>query len=330
MKLKILSQTEVVKAITMAEAIEAVKKAFIQLSEGQADVPLRTNIPVPEQRASVLFMPAYLKESEALGTKIVTVFPRNSEIKVPTIQALILILDVKTGRPQAVMGGAYLTALRTGAASGLATDLLARTEARVVAIFGAGTQSRMQLEATWTVRRINKVLVYDIEPKKTTIFIDEMKARPEFSPLEIRAVQSPANAVQEADIICTATTSFQPVFDDQDLKAGVHINGIGSYTPEMQEVPSETVRRAVVFVDSRQASLAEAGDLIIPLKKRHISGTHIKGEIGELASGKIQGRTSDEEVTFFKSVGVAVQDMAVAKLVFDRSQELGLGLEVEI
>ncbi len=330
MKLKVLSQRDAAQAITMAEAIDSVKTAFIQLSEGQAEVPLRANIPVSEQDGSVLIMPSYLKKSAALVAKIVTVFPRNSESDVPTIQALVIVIDPKTGSPQAVMDGGYLTALRTGAASGLATDLLSRTEVQVVAVFGAGVQSRTQLEAVCTVRSIQKVWVYDIEPKKTEHYVAKMIQRPEFSRMDFRAANSPAEAVREADIICAATTSSQPVFDDRDLKPGVHINGVGSYRPNMQEIPAQTVQRAKVFVDSRQAALAEAGDLIVPLEEGQISESHIYGEIGEVASGKIAGRTSEEELTFFKSVGVAVQDAAVASLVFGRSQELGLGAELDI
>lgn len=330
MKLKVLSQRDAARAVTMAEAIEAVKTAFIQLSEGQAEVPLRANIPVPKQEGSVLIMPSYLRKSGSLGTKIVSVFPKNLEKDVPTIHALIIVIDPETGIPQAVMDGGYLTALRTGAASGLATGLLSRADAQVLAVFGAGVQSRTQLKAVCTVRGIKKVCVYDIEPEKAGRYVTEMKERPEFIGMDFRAVDSPAEAVRGADIICAATTSAQPVFDDQDLKPGVHINGVGSYTPAMQEIPAQTVWRANVIVDSRQAALEEAGDLIIPLEAGQILKSHIQGEIGEVASGKITGRTSEEEVTFFKSVGVAVQDAAVASLVFGRSQELGLGTEVDI
>ncbi len=330
MKLRIISQREVAQAISMAEAIEAVRKAFIQLSEGRAYVPLRTKIPVPSREGSVLFMPAYLWESEALGSKIVTVFPQNREKNLPTIHAVVMVIDAETGRPQALMEGAYLTALRTGAASGVATDLLSREDVRVVAIFGAGGQSRTQLEAVCAVRSITKVWIYDIEVKKASAFFEEIKDGFEHVPIEFKVANSPSEAVHEADIICAATTSSRPVFDDEDLKVGVHINGIGSYTPEMQEIPGQTVQRAKVVVDSLQASLEEAGDLIIPLNEGRISKSHIHGEIGEVAAGKISGRLSDEELTFFKSVGVAVQDVVVASVVFNRCQELGLGSEVEV
>lgn len=329
MKLRVISGEEVARAVQMAEAIEAVKNSFIQLSEGKAQVPLRTQLQVKE-KGSTLFMPAYLAESAGLGVKIVSVFPQNIEYGLPTIHAVVIVLEAATGRALAIMEGAYLTALRTGAASGLATDLLARQSARVAAIIGAGAQGRTQLEAVCTVRSLEKIWIYDIDRKKAQEFKEEIEGRDQPIPENILVADSPRQAVREADIICAATTSPAPVFDDSDLKDGVHINGIGSYTPHMEEIPAETVLRARVVVDSREAALSEAGDVIIPLKQGIISEDHIYGEIGEVASGKIPARESEEELTFFKSVGIAVQDVALASLVFRRSADLGLGREVEI
>jgi alanine dehydrogenase len=330
MKLKILTREEVAQAVNIAEAIETVKKAFIQLSSGKAEVPLRAQVPVEKRQGIILFMPAYLADSDALGAKIVSVFPDNQKKKLPTVHAVVIVVDEETGRPTAVMDGTYLTALRTGAASGVATDLLSRKDARVVAIFGAGTQSRSQLEAVCTVRSIAKVWVYDVAPRTAAVYVEEMTKHGQPIPEDIFVAESPQQAVSGADIICAATTSFRPVFNDSDLKPGVHINGIGSYTPEMQEIPAPTVVRSRVIVDSRQAVLAEAGDLIIPLDQGLISERHIHGEIGELAAGRISGRESEEEITFFKSVGLAVQDVSVAALVLRRASKLGLGLDVDL
>jgi ornithine cyclodeaminase len=330
MKVKIISRNDVAQAVSMAEAIKTVRKAFIELSSGKTEVPLRANISVKKRKGATLFMPAYLTESDALGAKIVSVFPGNRKMRLPTVHAVVVAVEARTGRPAAFMDGTFLTALRTGAASGVATDLLARKDARVVAIFGAGTQSRTQLEAVCAVRAVEKVWVYDVKAKAAKAYVREMKKRGSPIPEKIFAAQSPKQAVREADIICTATTSYRPVFDDADLKPGVHINGIGSYTPEMQEIPARTVVRAKVVVDSRQASLAEAGDLIISIGGGLISDKHIHGEIGEVASGKIPGRQSEGETTFFKSVGLAVQDVAVAALVLRRAKKLKLGLDVDI
>jgi ornithine cyclodeaminase len=314
----------------MAEAIEAVKEAYIQLSAGEAVVPLRTPVPVAKRDAVTLFMPAYLSASDALGAKIVSVYPGNPALGLPLIHAVVIVVDAATGSPTAVMDGTYLTALRTGAASGVATDLLARQDARVAAIFGAGAQARTQLEAVCTVRVIEKVWVYDVVPGMAETFVQYMRQRGHPIPGDISVAGSPAQAVREADVVCTATTSSAPVFDDADLRPGVHVNGIGSYTPEMQEIPPQTVARAKVVVDSRLASLAEAGDLIRPMQQGLITADSIHGEIGEVAGGKIPGRQSHNEVTFFKSVGVAVQDVAVAKLILQRAADLNLGTEVEL
>ncbi len=330
MKLRVLSGAEVRRAVTMAEAIQAVREAYVQLSAGQAEVPLRTPVPVEKRDAVTLFMPAYLAASDALGAKIVSVFPGNPARGLPLIHAVVLVLDAETGCPVALMDGTYLTALRTGAASGVATDLLARPDVAVAAILGAGAQARTQLEAVCTVRKIEQVWVYDMDRRAADAYVAEMKARGKPIPADMAVAESPAQAVRHADVICTATTSRTPVFADADLKPGVHINGIGSYTPEMQEVPVETVVRARVFVDSRLASLAEAGDLLIPLRQGLLTETNICGEIGQVAAGLLPGRTSAEEITFFKSVGVAVQDVAVASLILRRAAEMGLGAEVEL
>jgi len=330
MKLKILSRDEVAKAVNMAKAIETIKKAFVQLSSGKAEVPLRTQIAVEKRNGVTLFMPAYLTDSDAMGAKIVSVFPDNQKKRLPTVHAVVIVVDAKTGRPMAVMDGTYLTALRTGAASGVATDLLSRKDARVAAIFGAGTQSRTQLEAICTVRAIKKVWVYDVVPRITRAYVKEMKTCGSPIPADIFVAESPKQAVREADVICTATTSFKPVFDDADLKSGVHINGVGSYTPDMQEIPARTLVRSKVVVDSLQAALAEAGDLIISIEGGIISKEFIHGEIGEVAAGKIPGRESEEELTFFKSVGLAVQDVSVAELVLRRAEKLGLGLDIDM
>ncbi|MEW6232701.1 MAG: hypothetical protein AB1566_10385 [Chloroflexota bacterium] len=330
MKLRILSKKDVQRALPMLECIEVMKAAFAQLSAGQATVPLRTQLPVPAHQGVTLFMPAYLAQSGDLGAKVVSVFPRNPARGLPTIHAVVIIVDGETGVPVALMDGTYLTALRTGAASGAATDLLARRDSHVAAIFGAGTQGRTQLEAACAVRPITRALVFDRNPAQAAQYVDELRARGAPFPADMRVAASPEEAVRQADVICTATTSTTPVFDGSQLRPGTHINAVGAYTPQMQEVDAETVRRAKVVIDSHQASLAEAGDLIIPLQQGLIAQSHIHAELGEIVAGLKPGRERDDEITYFKSVGVAVQDVAAARRVLDRAAELGLGVEVEL
>jgi len=330
LKIKILSQKNVQQAVSMAHAISAVKDAFIQLSAQEAVVPIRSQIAIAKDKGISLFMPAYLEKSHSLGVKIVSVFPDNPSKNLPTISAVVVILDADTGRPQAILDGTYLTALRTGAASGVATDLLAKQDSPTAAIFGAGIQGRTQMEAVCTVRSIEKIWVYDPDTSAADKCVQELKKKGTPFPQDISTASSPEQAAAQADIICTATTSFLPVFNNEFIRPGVHINGVGSFTPEMQEIPAETVVRAKVFVDSVSASWEEAGDLIIPLQKGLIEKTHIRGELGEVALGKIAGRDSMDDITFFKSVGVAVQDVSVAQIILQTADKLGLGLDVDL
>ncbi len=232
--IRILSRRDVQRAVTMAEAIETVQAAYIQLSRGEATVPVRLVLEVPEHDAVALYMPAYLPRSGGLGAKIATVFPHNPEAGLPTIYALLVVNDAHSGAPLAVMEAGYLTALRTGAASGVATRLLARPDAHVVAILGAGDQGRTQLEGVCAVRDINQVWVYDMNAEFAQRFALEMSKRGGRIPHDIRVASSSREAVRDADVICTATTSKSPVFADADLKAGAHINGIGSYSHKRQ------------------------------------------------------------------------------------------------
>jgi len=330
MRLRLLSKKDVQCALPMKECIELMKAAFAQLSSGQAHVPLRSQLPVTAHEGVTIFMPAYLAQSGDLGVKVVSIFPNNLKVDLPTLHAVVLVIESKTGIPMALMDGAYLTALRTGAASGVATDLLARKDSRVLVLFGAGGQGRTQLEGVCTVRPITKVLVCDVDPKRAKDFVEEMKGRGAPIPNDIRFIASVEEGVREADIICTATTSNKPVFDGKALRSGTHINAVGAYTPQMQEVDSETIRRAKVVIDSRQASLVEAGDLIIPLQQGLITEKHIYAEIGEIVAGQKAAREFKDEITYFKSVGIAVQDVAAARRVLDKATEMGLGQEVEL
>ena len=327
MQLRLFSAADVRRALPMAEAIAAVKAGYVQLSAGRAQVPLRVHLSVGDGD-STLIMPFYAPDDGgALGLKVVSVFDSNPPRGLPLIHALVLVVDAATGAPQALIEGSSLAAIRTGAASGAATDTLARPEARVVALFGSGAQARRQLEAVCTVRPIERVQLYSLVGAEA--FAAEMAG---YGPIpnDIVIAESPRAALAEADIVCAATTSRTPVFDGRDLRPGTHVNGIGSFTPEMQEIDATTVRRARVIVDSRAAALVEAGDLIIPLRAGEIDLDHISTELGEVLAGAKPGRTSAEQITFFKSVGVAVQDAVAAQLVVRNGAALGLGRMVEL
>lgn len=325
----ILNAEDVRRALPMDQAIRAMKDAYRSLSDGTAVVPLRTRIAIPNGEALSLFMPAFVssQEGNALAVKVVSLFPTNPPRGLAYIQAAVLVFDAETGQAIALLEGSTLTAIRTGAASGAAIDLLAREESKVVAVFGAGAQGRTQLEAACTARRINTAYIFDSNSEKAKSFAEEMKHK-HAVPNDIRVASSAKEAIENADVICTATTSLKPIFDDRDVKAGTHISAVGSYTPDMQEVPAETLRRARIFVDSRSASLEEAGDLIQPLRAGLFDESRICGELGELVSGKILGRQSADEITYFKSVGIAVQDAMAAQVALKNAREMKIGVDV--
>jgi ornithine cyclodeaminase/alanine dehydrogenase-like protein (mu-crystallin family) len=313
----------------MRDAIDAVRRAFIELSTGSANVPLRIALPQAKHDGVTLFMPAYLRDSESLAVKVVSIHNRNAERRLPLIHAIVVVIDPATGQPVAAMEGGYLTALRTGAASGAATDLLARSDAEVAAVFGAGVQARTQILALAAVRPIERFWIYARRRENVEALIAEMQPRLGSS-IELLAAESPSQAVREARVVCAATTSSTPVFDGEDLLAGAHVNGVGSYTPEMQEIDSATLRRASkIVVDSRAAALAEAGDLIVAIERGEMRIEDVYGEIGEIAAGLKAGRENDEEITYFKSVGNAAQDAVVAQAIYQRALQENLGIEID-
>lgn len=311
--LRVLSANDVVQALPMAEAIDGMKEAYAQLSAGQVTAPLRSHVDIPAHNGVSLFMPAYLTKSNDLTVKVVSVFPENRQRDEPVIYAAVLVLDAHSGRPAAVLEGSALTAIRTGAGSGAATDLLARHDAMTVTILGSGVQARTQLEAVCTVRTITSVRVYSPNDSHAREFALAMAGRGPI-PDAIEVVDDPDEAVQGADIVCTATTSIKPVFDGHGLKPGAHVNAVGSFKPEMQELDPETILRSLIVVDSRESVLAEAGDLLIPIASKVIDESHIHAELGEIINGNRPGRTDSRQITCFKSVGVAAQDAVAGRI----------------
>jgi ornithine cyclodeaminase len=326
--MRILSADDVRRAVTMPAAIDAVASAFVQLSTGRATVPLRAHLQQRVHESHTFVMPALLEESGGLGLKVVSVFPHNAARHgLPAIHALVVVLNAATGQPAAVLDGSYLTALRTGAASGAATRALARPDARVLAIIGAGVQAYHQVEAVCAVRPIERVIIVNRSRERAERLAAMLRERAIAPHIDIAA--SSVEALTQADVVCCATSSPTPVFDDASLRPGVHINGIGSFTPQMVEVPPETVGRAYVVVDQQTAAWAEAGDL------QHARGLGLLDEsqtveLGAVIAGIVPTRTSDDQITFFKSVGNAVQDIAVAQLALREAERLSLGIDVDL
>jgi ornithine cyclodeaminase/alanine dehydrogenase-like protein (mu-crystallin family) len=309
----------------MTAAIDAMRTAFTALANGRAIMPQRVHIDMDSPEGTALFMPAAM--DTALGVKTVTLFPENPGMGLPYIQGAYCLLDGTTGTLTALMDGGALTAIRTGAASGVATDLLARADVDSAAILGAGIQARSQLEAMCCVRPIVQARVFDPHRANAELFAVEMS---ETLGITVEVSDSAAAAICDADLVCAATVSETPVFDDADLPGGVHLNAIGSYKPHVQEIPAETVLRAKVVVDELAAALAETGDLIIPIEAGQMTAEHIHAELGEIVTGRKPGRTSDDEVTFFKSVGLAIQDLTAAETAMHNAREQGIGIEATL
>jgi len=320
--MRILSADDVRAAITMPDAIAAVREGFIALSTGRATVPVRTMLPMPD--GLTLYMPAYIHGEPVSTVKIVSVYPGNPAKGLPTIIGRVLVLDSTSGEPLALMDGTSLTAIRTGAASGLATDLLARPEASILGVIGAGVQARTQIEAVCAVRPIQEIRIYS--PNRAQEMADELRGR--YS-VRIVVCQSGHDALLGADVIVAATNSKTPVVHVDDVSPGAHINGVGSFTPQMQEIGPNVVSCARVVVDHIESAWAEAGDLIIPRDQGIILEQHAQIEIGEIAAGLAPGRETPEQITFFKSVGNAVQDAATAARVLAAAEARGLGQTVQ-
>lgn len=322
----ILNKNDVASVLEMSDCMVAVEQAFAELSEGSAVLPLRIGITPPEGLS--LYMPAYLKKMEALACKVVTVYKNNPvKHKLPTTIGKVLLQDPATGDVICIMNGGYLTAVRTGAVSGVATKYLARKDKKQVAgIFGAGVQAKMQLWAICEARNIVKAFVYDISGTATDAFISEMSVK-----LNLEIIRATtAEELLQADIICTATSSPSPLFDGNKVREGTHINGIGSHTPTLRELDSAIVKRSKFVGDSKEACFKEAGDLIIPVNSGEIPEDHFYAELGEIITGKKQGRVNEKEITLFKSNGLAIQDVAAAKLVYEKALAAGIGIQVEI
>ncbi|NHJ04122.1 MAG: hypothetical protein EAX90_04820 [Candidatus Heimdallarchaeota archaeon] len=323
---KILSTEDVKQALSMQQAIETIKEAFIQITENKAIIPPRIHLGIPKFKGDSLIMPVFIPNIKKIGLKVINLFSDNPKKNLPLIHALVLIFDSTNGYPIAMMNGSYLTALRTGAGSGVATDLLANKDSRIISIFGAGEQGRTQLEAVCSVRQIRKAFIFDINKKRAKEFAEEMSDK-----LSIPILVSESNQeLKEADIICTATNSLTPVFSDKDIKSGVHINAIGSYKPNIREIPSEIIQKAKIFVDHKESCLSEAGDLIIPIKEGIITKDNIIAELGELLTKNTYSRKSNKEITLYKSVGNAVQDIITANQILNNAQKLNLGIKITL
>jgi len=325
----LLSRDDVASVLTMPDCIAAVESAFAALASGAANMPQRAVIKVEDHHGIFLGMPAYLGgDTECLGLKLVTVYPDNpAKHDLPTTLGTLMLCDPATGAVNAIMDAGYLTAVRTGAASGVATKYLAREDAKVCTVFGAGVQARKQLEAVHHVRPLEKAFVLDLSVEAREAFARDLSAE---LGIDVEAVDDAETAVRASDIIVTASSSPTPIFDGDWLKPGTHINNIGSHAPATRELDTKTVVKSYFVADLKAANMAEAGDILIPIEEGAVTEDHIKASLGEIVTGEKPGRADAEQVTVFKSCGLAIQDVSTALAVVKAAKAKGVGTEVSL
>ncbi len=330
MPILVLSHTEVLELLPINECIARMRAALVALAAGEAYQPLRTIIRPPDAQGLMGLMPAYLSggtaHQAAFGLKAICIFPGNPAKGLDSHQGAVLLFSAETGELLAMMNASAITAIRTAAVSAVATDLLARTDACHLAIIGSGVQARSHLSALSQVRSITRCRIASRRFEHAQEFAEEM--RPDFS-FALEPVETVEQALEGADLIVTATTAAEPIVRREWISAGAHLNLVGSSTPGAREVDSETIAAASLFVDRRESTINEAGDYLLAVRDGVIGPDHIRAEIGEVLKGDKPGRTSPEEITLFKSLGLAIEDLFAAEYLYRRALESNTGTWVE-
>lgn len=321
----VLSQTDVERLLPMGTCIDLMAETLSALARGETILPLRTILVIPEGAFAV--MPAYLARPATIGAKIITVFPKNHTTEYDSHQGAVLLFDPDNGSLAALMDATSVTTIRTAAASGVATRALARTDASSLAILGAGVQGHSHLEAMCAVRPIKSLRVWSRDARHAQALADAGRDR--FG-LDARVFDRAADAVRDAHIVCTTTSSTEPVLLGEWLSPGTHINAVGASQPHARELDSAAVVRSRLYADRRESALKEPGDIIVPLQEGEIGPDHIVGEVGEVLIGRAPGRGSDSEITLFKSLGLAIEDLASAAHVYAEAVRTNTGVRVEI
>ena len=324
---RLLTEQQVHSLLPMPDLIAAMESALAKFSAREVLQPVRSVLTVGPTKAYFGLMPAYVPSPASLGAKLVTVFGENHKRDLPSHLATILLLDPETGALQAIMDGRYITEARTAAVSAVSTRFLAKADAATLAIIGSGVQARSHLEAYQLVRQLKEVRIWSPKQRSREQFVDDMGGH---VPIPIVACDSAEAAVRGADLIVLVTSSPTPVIDDAWVSKGAHVVCVGACRPNQQEMPPALVARSRLYVDSKAAALVESGDVVMNITAKLFDETHIRGEIGELVLGRVAGRASADDITVFKSLGMAVEDVVAADLVFRRASESGAGTELTL
>jgi ornithine cyclodeaminase/alanine dehydrogenase-like protein (mu-crystallin family) len=323
----ILTQPEVRRLLPMRACMDLMATTLRSLAEGEGTNPLRWPMWLPDRRGLIGMMPGMSGEPEALGLKVVAVFPGNHGTRYDSHQGIVLLFDPENGVPVAIMDASEITAIRTAAVSGMVTELLARPDASVLAILGTGVQARTHLEAIAEARDLTEVRVYSRSEDNRRRFVERAAARYD---VPVRATDSAEAAVRGAEIVCTVTSSKEPVLHGTWLEPGMHVNAAGSSVKSTRELDTDAVVRSRLFVDRRESTVNEAGDYLFPVEEGAIDESHIVAEIGDILLDRHPGRQSDGEITLFKSLGLAVEDLAAAHYVLERARAEGVGARVAL
>ena len=311
----------------MPTCIRLMEAALASLARGEVIHPLRAVVPVPDTKNVFAVMPAYSSALKAFATKIISVYPDNHGTAFDSHQGLVALFDGERGNPIAMMDASSITAIRTAAVSAVATKLLARPESRRLAIIGAGVQAHTHAAAMFAVRPFDAVAVWSRDRKHAARLVD---ARPWGSGITGRVAETVEQAVADADVVCTVTAAREPVLRGEWLRPGTHVNAVGASLKTTRELDTATMKRSRIYVDRRESALNEAGDLLIPMREGAITEAAIVGEIGEVLIGAIQGRRDAAEITVFKSLGLAVEDLACARYLHEAAQRAGAGTRIQL
>jgi ornithine cyclodeaminase len=321
----VIDQKTVEQLLPMPKCIELMRGTLSALARGEAVLPLRTILTIPDGAFAV--MPAYLASPATIGAKIITVFPKNHGTAFDSHQGAVMLFDSENGSLAAIMDATSVTTIRTAAVSGVATDLLARDDANSLAILGAGVQGHSHLEAMCAVRPLRDVRVWSRNSEHARELADVARARFD---LDASVSSSAEEAVRGVDIVCTTTSSTQPLLLGDWLSPGTHLNVVGASQPHAREVDTKAVVRSRLYADRRESALKEPGDIIVPLQEGAITPDHIVGEIGEILIGRAPGRRNREDITLFKSLGLAIEDLSSASHVYAEARRLGVGVDVDL
>jgi len=326
MKVLLVNEAGVHELLPMDACVSLMRDALTALSRGDAVLPLRSKMFLPDQSGLLGLMPGYLGDPQSFGLKVVAVMPGNHGTPYDSHQGVVMLFGVEHGEPLAILDASAITAIRTAAASAAATDVLARSDAGDLALIGSGVQARTHLAAMKTVRPLRRVRVWSRNRANAERFASE-ESKAAGVPIEV--AETAEAAVKGADLVCTTTSSREPVLQGAWLAAGAHVNAVGACFPNAREVDTEAVRRARLYTDCRESCLKEAGDFIIPRNEGAIDDGHLVGEVGDVFLGKIPGRRSPNEITLYESLGVAVEDLAAANAIHRRARETGAGTWLE-